>query len=138
MSTLVEKKTITSLFPLKRLLSNKSYIVAENLLSSIDREGGSISIKPPTEEAHFGNNIANTTPYYNMILCHSLAINDELIFTKYNRKIHTRQKEDSRDRQAQTLYETFKGKSLAEAIDMTRFKTIQDHFDLAMQMSIET
>ena len=91
MSTLVEKKTITSLFPLKRLLTNNSYAAVENHLSSIEREGGSLSIKPPTEEAHFGNNIANTTPYYNMILCHSLAINDELTFTKYNRKIHTRQ-----------------------------------------------
>jgi hypothetical protein len=36
------------------------------------------------------------------------------------------------------LLETFKGKSLAEAIDMIRFKTIQDQFDLAMQKSIET
>ena len=73
-----------------------------------------------------------------MILCHSLSINDELIYTKYIRKISTRHKEDRRDRQAHTLTETFKNKSIAEAIEMKRFKTVQDFFDLAMQMSIET
>jgi hypothetical protein len=110
----------------------------EHQFSSIDREGGDPSVYLPGEESKFGVNIANTTPYYNMILCESLANSKELEFTKVMRKISTRHHENRKDKLASTLFNTFKGKSLLEGLDMIKFKSVKDLFDLAMQMSIET
>lgn len=130
---LVEKKTVKSgLFG----LFNRDSSTIENQLSSIDREGG--AAMHPIEDVNFGNNVANTTPYYNMILCHSLAINDELVYTKYLRKVTARANDERRDRLAKALVDSFKGKSIIEALEMIKFKTVQDFFDRAMQISIET
>ena len=73
-----------------------------------------------------------------MILMHSLSTNDELAFTKYVRKISTRHQEDLKDKLALLLFNTFKGKTMLDALDMIKFKSVKDLFDQAMQMSIET
>jgi hypothetical protein len=71
-----------------------------------------------------------------MILCHSLATNDELTFTKYVRKINARHQENHRDKTAHSLCGLFRNKSFIEATEMIKFKSVKNLFDDAMQLSI--
>jgi hypothetical protein len=73
-----------------------------------------------------------------MILCHSLATNDELIYTKFNKKIVARHLENRNENLAKQICNHFRNKSFLEALDMIKYKSVKELFDLAMQLSIET
>ena len=123
------------MFMLKRLFSGKY----REKLASIEQEGGSvIGMTSVREDNPYSNNIANSTEYYAMILCHSLSTNDELSYTKFNRKITLRHQDNRNDPLAHKLTNLFRSKTFLEAIDMIKFKTVKDLFDDALQLSIET
>jgi hypothetical protein len=104
---------------------------------TIDREGGD-PMDPDEEMGGVNKNIANTTGYFSMILCHAIATNDELAYTKYLRKISARHMEDLRDKVALQHCNLFKQKELQDAQGMIKFKSVKEIFDKAMQLSIAT
>jgi hypothetical protein len=84
------------------------------------------------DEEGVNKNIANSTPYFSMILCHAIATNDELAFTKYLRKLNARHLEDLRDKMALQHCNLFRNKELQDAQNMIKFKSVKDIFDKAM------
>ena len=64
---------------------------------------------------------ATSTPYYIMILCHSIAISDEMQLEKFVKKFKLRVIEDRQDQEANEVLEIFQNKDFKEVMDLVKY-----------------
>ena len=67
------------------------------------------------------NQDATSTAYYVMILCHSIATNEDMQFMKFVKKFKLRVIEDRQDFEAREVLEIFQNKDFKEVIELVKY-----------------